>query len=327
VAVSFLAEHASIARDYAAATERWQPLVAEWFGPAANKVHVIELAEPSATPFDSGAFVFTPLRPLDRTALELAMVHQLAHAAIVSSRPWISEGLAHLMQAEVRERQAGRRGAIAYISQFGRPLAEAEKGASTGGPDGRPGEHAVASQSLVTTSDPVYFRGKSVYVWWMLRDMLGAEALQTAAEALQTAVRSYRADQDTQPAYMQTLLEKSAGRTAQHNLEWFFDDWVYRDRGLPDFRIESAYPRKTLDGTYVVTVTVENLGKAGAEVPVTVSAAGGERSQRVLVHAGGKGVVRVQMPQPPTRATVNDGSVPETDVGNNSIDIKIAQQQ
>lgn len=320
VAVSFRAEHASIARDYAAATERWQPLVAEWFGPAANKVHVIELAETSATPFDSGAFVFTPLRPLDRAALEFAMVHQLAHAAIVSPRPWIFEGLAHLMQAEVRERQAGRRGAIAYVAQFGRPLTEAQKRASTGGPDGKPAAQAVASQSLVTTNDPVYFRGKSVYVWWMLRDMLGAEALQAA-------VRSYRADQDTQPAYMQTLLEKSAPGTAQQNLEWFFDDWVYRDRGLPDFRIESAYPRKTLDGTYVVTVTVENLGKAGAEVPVTVSAAGGERSQRVLVQAGGKGVVRVQMPQPPTRATVNDGSVPETDVGNNSIDIKVVQQQ
>ena len=35
----------------------------------------------------------------------------------------------------------------------------------------------------------------------------------------------------------------------QRDLEWFFDDWVYRDRGLPDFKVESAFSRKTLNNS------------------------------------------------------------------------------
>ena len=100
---------------------------------------------------------------------------------------------------------------------------------------------------------------------------------------------------------------------------------MYRDKGLPEFRVESAYPRKLLNGTYIVTVTVENTGGAGAEVPVFVSAAQGERSARLIVQARSKAVVRVPIPVVPTKATVNDGSVPETDPSNNSFDIPAPQ--
>ena len=37
---------------------------------------------------------------------------------------------------------------------------------------------------------------------------------------------------DSEPTYFQKLLEAQT----KHDLEWFFDDWVYRDRGLPDFQ-------------------------------------------------------------------------------------------
>jgi len=66
-----------------------------------------------------------------------------------------------------------------------------------------------------------------------------------------------------------------------------------------------------------VTVTVENLGAAGAEVPVTVRFEGGELTQRVEVHAKAKGVVRVATPKPPTEIVVNDRSVLESDMSNN----------
>jgi hypothetical protein len=81
--------------------------------------------------------------------------------------------------------------------------------------------------------------------------------------------------------------------------------------------VESAFPRKASQDNYLVTVTVENLGAAGAEVPVTVRFEGGELTQRVEVRAKAKGVVRVATPKPPTEIVVNDGSVPESDMSNN----------
>ena len=60
----------------------------------------------------------------------------------------------------------------------------------------------------------------------------------------------------------------------KHDLEWFFDDWVYRDRGLPDFRIDTAFCASCSSepgNEYQVTVTIENRGGAGAEVPVVVA--------------------------------------------------------
>ena len=38
---------------------------------------------------------------------------------------------------------------------------------------------------------------------------------------------------------------------------------------------------------------------------------------RVLVRAHDKGYARVEVPDPPTRVVVNDGSVPESKTGNN----------
>jgi hypothetical protein len=114
---------------------------------------------------------------------------------------------------------------------------------------------------------------------------------------------------------MPRLIEQAGKR----NLEWFFDDWLYRDRGLPDFRVESVFPRATLNGTFVVTVTVANDGDAAAEVPVYARAEGGERTRRMLVKGKSNAVDRVEVPTAPTDARVNDGSVPESNMNNNSL--------
>ncbi len=106
----------------------------------------------------------------------------------------------------------------------------------------------------------------------------------------------------------------------QRDLEWFFDDWVYRDRGLPEFQVESAYARPLLSGaskSYLVTATIANRGRAGAEVPVLVETPAGEKRMRVLVRAGEKESGRIEMPAAPDKVVVNDGSVPEANVGNN----------
>jgi hypothetical protein len=146
--------------------------------------------------------------------------------------------------------------------------------------------------------------------------------------ALQHALAAYRASADREPTYFQKLLELQT----KHDLEWFFDDWVYRDRGLPDFRIATAFSRKLLSSSgqgneYQVTVTVENSGSAGAEVPVTVHTAKGEKVVRVLVRAHDKGYARVELPELPTRVVVNDGSVPESNMSNNVYDFQNSSQQ
>jgi hypothetical protein len=84
----------------------------------------------------------------------------------------------------------------------------------------------------------------------------------------------------------------------------------------------AVYPRKLIPQDWSVTVTVENSGSAGAEVPVAVRAAQGEERKRVEIHAHEKGVARIPIPATPKEAVVNDGSVPEFDMNNNSAEIK-----
>jgi hypothetical protein len=122
----------------------------------------------------------------------------------------------------------------------------------------------------------------------------------------------YRADEDRDTAYLQRLTEKNAHR----DLQWFFDDWVYHDPGLPEFRVESVYSRQMGNG-YLVTVTVENRGGAGAEVPVILKFEGGEVTKRLEVHADSRSSIRIEVAGAPQEVMVNDGSVPETDTSNN----------
>ncbi|HEY7354706.1 MAG TPA: hypothetical protein VH596_18205, partial [Terriglobales bacterium] len=162
------------------------------------------------------------------------------------------------------------------------------------------------STALINATDESSIQTKAMYVWWMLRDMTGETAFDSA-------LHNYKAAEDNSPTYMQKLLESASHR----DLQWFFDDWVYHDRGLPDFRIESVYPSKLATGGYMVTVLVENLGGAAAEVPITLRLETGEASGRLVVPAKSKASLRIEVPSLPQAAIVNDGSVPESDTTNN----------
>jgi aminopeptidase N len=150
-----------------------------------------------------------------------------------------------------------------------------------------------------------------MWVWVMLRDLIGNKALHAA-------LASYRVADDRDPTYMQKLIAAQSKR----DLEWFFDDWVYRDHGLPELKILSAAPRQTLENTYVVAVTVENSGGAGAEIPVTVQSATAEDTQRLLVPAHQKVVTRLTVVGKPTEVTINNGTVPEGDMSNDTLEFK-----
>ena len=159
--------------------------------------------------------------------------------------------------------------------------------------------------------DEIYYRSKAAYVWWMLRDMVGDDALKSA-------LSKYRAGDDKDPTYLEGLIEAAANR----DLSWFFDDWVYHDRGLPDFRVQSVHPWEDdqpngAKRSQMLTITLENLGAAGAEVLLTVRCEDNEVSRRIEIRAKGTATTRVGMPCVPLEVVVNDGSVPESDITNN----------
>jgi hypothetical protein len=149
----------------------------------------------------------------------------------------------------------------------------------------------------------------------MLHDMLGDVGMNLVSF-------QYSAPEDKEPAYMQRLLEKPA----QRDLQWFFDDWVYYDRGLPDFKVESAFATSTPTKSFLLTITLDNLGTAGAEVPVTIKFAGGEVTKRIEVRAKSKATFRVETPASPQEIRVNDGSVPESDMTNNTFKVEAPQK-
>lgn len=314
ITVYHIPEHEAVAEDYAAAVQKLAPFVARWLGQPHSSVKIVELNSGQAASFESGGVLFTGLNSQEPKPLQLQMVHELAHATLSSERPWIYEGVAHFLQAVEREQQDGREAALAYMTGQLPPLMEAERAVDEAAARGQPPPGAD-KQSLINATDDVFYHTKAMYVWWMLRDMVGDPALRRA-------LQSYRADQDHEASYMQRLAQTQS----QRDLEWFFDDWVYRDRGLPDLQVESAYPRKLLAGEYVLTVTVKNTGDVRAEVPVAARAPQGEMSHRVQVPAKGKAVVRIRIPAAPVEAVVNDGSVPESDPNNNTLKITTAPQ-
>lgn len=314
ITVYHIPEHEAVAEDYAAAVQKLAPFVARWLGQPHSSVKIVELNSGQAASFESGGVLFTGLNSQEPKPLQLQMVHELAHATLSSERPWIYEGVAHFLQAVEREQQDGREAALAYMTGQLPPLMEAERAVDEAAARGQPPPGAD-KQSLINATDDVFYHTKAMYVWWMLRDMVGDPALRRA-------LQSYRADQDHEASYMQRLVQTQS----QRDLEWFFDDWVYRDRGLPDLQVESAYPRKLLAGEYVLTVTVKNTGDVRAEVPVAARAPQGEMSHRVQVPAKGKAVVRIRIPAAPVEAVVNDGSVPESDPNNNTLKITTAPQ-
>jgi len=301
VDIRYLPEHKAGAESYVLAAELAVPLVTEWFGAPRLRAETADLLDPAAAPFESGSMLLTPLSSTDSTVYELSAVHQLTHAAFFSQRLWIYEGLAHFAQALEREQLNGRQAALDFMARHRTAIADAEKTLAAAHI-----QNESANESLINTSTEEFYRSKAMYVWWMLRDMVGDTALKRALAA-------YHADQDKESSYVQHLLEAQTHR----DLEWFFDDWVYRDHGLPDFRVESAYPRAKVDGGYITTITIENLGDAGAEVPVTLRMEGGEVSKRLEVRAKSKAAVRIEAPTAPQEVVVNDGSIPEGDLSNN----------
>ena len=298
--------HEAGAEKYSSALAPATKFVTEWFGKPSVPVAIGDFADPHAAPFESGTLLMVSMAGEDTKLAGINLVHELVHSALSSRRPWVYEGLAHFAEAAYREEQGGREAALVLLGIHRAAFLDAEK-------DVAAAQGKNAGQPLITTFDEIYYRSKAAYIWWMLRDLAGDDALKSA-------IGKYRAGDDKDPKYVEGLVEAAAKR----DLGWFFDDWVYHDRGLPDLRVQSVHPWKGDKDVQMLTITLENLGAAGADVPFTVRCEGSDVSKHLEVRAKSTATTRVEMPCAPVEIIVNDGSVPESDLANNVF--KIAAQ-
>jgi hypothetical protein len=351
------------------------PFLERWLGPQPrSQLTLLDLPDPDDAPFETGALLAAPLRePGPRTkpgALDSVLVHALTHAWITlsnspaTSNPpsspispaspnssvlpnspalpnspqpppaWLNEGVAQFISTLWEEKQHGRDSALRML-EAGRPALALAEPASPGLSPGQP---------LATAISPVYYRTKSAYVLWMLRDLAGDPALSAALRAYYPAAdnlnsRSLPCQGTTSvvpqsphnesralapvgcpsanPAANSPNLEKLLEASDSHpDLAWFFADWVDADKGLPDLAIEGVFPTSAAAGNYLVAVKIDNAGYAAADVPVTVRSGSGDDArsvtQRLRVPAHGKTTVRILILGKPSEVQVNDGTVPET---------------
>jgi hypothetical protein len=309
--------HERGAEKYSAALAPAAKFVTGWFGTPAAPIAIADLADPHAPPFESGTLLLVSMAGEDTKLAGINLVHELVHSALPSQRPWVYEGLAHFAEAMYREQQGGREAALDVLGIHRSSFLDSEKETAA--------SEKSAGQPLATTFDETYYRSKAAYVWWMLRDMVGDEVLKQA-------IRNYKAADDTDPKYIEHLVEAAAKR----DLGWFFEDWVYQDRGLPNFKVQSAHlwqddkssPAKqpSEKDPHTVTLTIENLGAVGAELPFTVRCAGSDTAKRLEIRAKSTATTRISVLCTPLEVVLNDGSVPESDLTNNAFKIATEPQ-
>ena len=171
-------------------------------------------------------------------------------------------------------------------------------------PPGQPG------QSLIAAHDEIYYRAKSAAVLYMLRSITGDAALKQALQRYRDQVRHVEHED---PHAFQRVLEQ----TSHKDLAWFFDDWVYNDRGLADLSIVSVTPREMparndKDVSWLVAAEIHNAGSVAVEVPVTVRSGTLTSTERVRVPAQSTVSTRIVFEGVPQELILNDGTVPET---------------
>jgi hypothetical protein len=281
---------------YATAAEKVQPLLMDWLG--TDPLKPLDLLDHAGQPFEDGTLLVTPLHLAEVSTLTPVMVHTLAHAWFGSSHAWLDEGVAQFLSLLWVETNEGRQAGIDWLQAAAPALALAEPS---------PSARAAQGQSLIDASSDVYYRTKAAAVLWMLRSITSDEALK---KALQTYRHNHTADTSAEG------FEKVLEEASHQDLRWFFDDWVYHDRGLPDLSIAYVTPRSLpeqggkSDG-WLVGVNVRNDGDAVAEVPVTVRSGTLTATERLRIPARSNAATRVLFQGIPEEVIVNDGTVPE----------------
>jgi hypothetical protein len=291
-------EQSGVLMDYAAAAAKVQPLLMDWLGE--NPLGPLDLIDHDGQPFEDDGLLVTPLHSGEPAALAPVLAHTLAHSWFASNHAWLDEGMAQFLSLLWVETNDGRQAGLDRLQASARTLALAE-------PDFTAGKNEAQGQSLINASSEVYYRTKAASVLWMLRSI-------TSDEALKQAFKLYRKNHaaDATAEGFEEVLEE----TSHKDLKWFFDDWVYRDRGLPDLSIANISPRPAAaqggkSAGWLVAVSVRNDGDAAAEVPVTVRSGGLTATERLRVPGRSNAATRILFQDTPEEVIVGDGTVPE----------------
>ena len=306
---------------YAAAALLLEPLFTDWIG--SDPTTSLLMLEHDGAPFEDGVFIAAHLSRTARpAAIAPELVRGLTHAYFTATAPssqWLEQGVPEFMGVLWTERTLGRDAAVQQLEHNALSIALASPDL-TANPSA-PGE------PLVRASSDVNLRLKSASVLWQLRDILGEESFRKALAAFRQSLSLNLKQNQEQDAFERSL-EKTTGK----QLGWFFDDWVYHDRGLPDLTVTQINPRPLplkggVSGGYLVAVEVRNDGFAAAEVPVILSAGTSlSASARLRIPARSSAATRILFEGIPENLQVNDGSVPELRSSVHKLQIKIAKE-
>jgi len=296
------------------------PLLQEWLG--AKPLSALTVLDHSGQPFEDGPLLVGPVAVLGTANAQEGLVHSMTHAWVQTGQPWMDEGLAQFMALLWTEREKGREVAIAQLDDLMQPVAIAEPEIDPAGAkeQSAPGGELVGQvvgQPLIAATSELYYRRKAAAVWWMLRGIVGDEALQEALQAWRMQAPGDETAEQSALAF-EKLLEHSGKENAANpiDLRWFFNDWVLHDRGLPDLSITDVTPRQLPAGQghnvgYLVAVTVKNDGAAAVQVPVTIRSATFSTTSQLRVGGFASATARVIVEAPPSEVLVNDGGTPE----------------
>jgi len=320
-----LASDQAAVEDWSASAAAVTPFLQGWLGPKPrSELAILDLPDPDDAPFETGSLLVTNLRQGTSEQLDGVLVHALTHAWMESLPAWLNEGVASFMGTLWIERESGRQKALDALESSRAALALAEP-ASPGVATGQPLGQAIA---------PIYYREKAAYVFWMLRDLAGDQALSAALHACVSAGLAANLGERSVSGVFEKLIKQGVTSSPQsdgsissssgsplsspesqadehRDLSWFFADWVDADKGLPDISIDSVFVAAAQTGNWLATVNLSNSGYAAAEIPVTLRSAETSVSVRVWVPARGKTVQRILIHGRPTEVQANDGTVPE----------------
>jgi hypothetical protein len=303
--LTVISPQADVADPYAAAVTSLRPVLAELLGPTPRAPML--LLDHAGEPFEDAGFLVAQLSAeADAKLVAPELVRGLTHAwfseqarPVPASALWIDEGLPEFMSVVWTERTQGRE-AVNGLLRHASVLLALSDGNATANPQPLTGAYADA-----------FLRLKSAFVFEQLREILGDEVFSRALTAYRRSLAlSPALDRD------ESAFEKSLEKTSGKDLSWFFEDWVYRDKGLPDLTIVQANPRALpvragKSGGYLVAVEVRNDGDAVADVPVTVRAGNVSATERLRIPGHASASTRVVFEGDPQTVEVNDGSVPE----------------
>jgi hypothetical protein len=301
LAVYTVPEDEPAAQNWLTAAANVSPMIERWLGPnPRTELTILDLPDPEDVPWESGPLLAIPLRGGPSDQLSSVLAHAITHAWMAPNPYWLNEGTANFMGTLWDDHLHHRDQALGTL-EAGRQALALEEPPS-------PGEGA--GQPLLHATSPVYYRTKAAYILWMLRDLVGDEALGAALRESNEAAgkESSSPSADLSPSFQAILKTAAAGK----NLGWLFADWIDADHGLPDLTIDKVFPNAVQSGNWLVSVTISNAGYAAAEVPLTVHSATNTTTERVFIPARGTVTPRLLVQGKPTEVQANDGTVPET---------------